>query len=165
MACNHNNTCLHIRVSLLSVGINILHLSIPLLSSGKLYERVWKTQHESEDREMLTLSKTLPFVIESGLAATSNKKYFRGWKYWADWSNSIQEVISCPAFPFYLAICLNPVLFTSSAKGSIITVFYGIRWGHHVMGFNSPTDNPFVQLAFEGCQRLCETETTKKKNP
>ena len=31
------------------------------------------------------------------------------------------------------------------------------------MGFNSPTDNPFVQLAFEGCQRLCETETTKKE--
>ena len=28
------------------------------------------------------------------------------------------------------------------------------------MGFNSPTNNPF-QLAFEGCQRLCETETTK----
>ena len=31
------------------------------------------------------------------------------------------------------------------------------------MGFNSPTENPFVQLAFEGCQRLCETETTKKE--
>ena len=31
------------------------------------------------------------------------------------------------------------------------------------MGFNSPTGNPFVQLAFEGCQRLCETETTKKE--
>ena len=31
------------------------------------------------------------------------------------------------------------------------------------MGFNSPIDNPFVQLAFKGCQRLCETETTKKE--
>ena len=31
------------------------------------------------------------------------------------------------------------------------------------MGFNSPTVNPFVQLAFEGCQKLCETETTKKE--
>ena len=31
------------------------------------------------------------------------------------------------------------------------------------MGFNSPTDNPFVQLAFKGCQRLCEIETTKKE--
>ena len=31
------------------------------------------------------------------------------------------------------------------------------------MGFDSPTDNPFVQLTFEGCQRLCQSETTKKE--
>ena len=31
------------------------------------------------------------------------------------------------------------------------------------MGFNTPTDNSFVQLAFERCQRLCGTETTKKE--
>ena len=31
------------------------------------------------------------------------------------------------------------------------------------MGFDSPTDNPFVQLAFRGCQRLCQSETTKKE--
>ena len=31
------------------------------------------------------------------------------------------------------------------------------------MGFNSLTDSPFVQLAFEGCQWLGETETTKKE--
>ena len=31
------------------------------------------------------------------------------------------------------------------------------------MGFDSPTDNPFVQLAFEGWQRLRQSETTKKK--
>ena len=31
------------------------------------------------------------------------------------------------------------------------------------MEFNSPTDNPFLQLAFEGCQRLCETEIPKKE--
>ena len=31
------------------------------------------------------------------------------------------------------------------------------------MRFNSPTNNPFIQLAFKGCQRLCKTETTKKE--
>ena len=31
------------------------------------------------------------------------------------------------------------------------------------MGFKSPTDNLFVQLAFEGCQRLCETDANKKE--
>ena len=82
---------------------------------------------------------------------TTNKKYFREWKNWVDWSNSKQGVISCSADPFYVAIYLNQVLFISGAKGKIITAFYRIRWSDHVMGFNSPTDNPFVQLAFEGC--------------
>ena len=41
----------------------------------------------------------------------------------------------------------NHVLFKYSTKGLIITALYGIRWGHRVMGFNSPTDNPFIQLA------------------
>ena len=79
-----------------------------------------------------------------------------------DWSNSKQGVISCPADPFCVVMFFNHVLFMSGATGSIITAFYRIRWGHHVMGFNSPTDNIFVQLALEVCQRLCETETTKK---
>ena len=30
-------------------------------------------------------------------------------------------------------------------------------------GFDSPTDNPFVQLAFEECQRLYQSEITKKE--
>ena len=32
------------------------------------------------------------------------------------------------------------------------------------MGFDSPTDNPYVQLAFEGFQRLCQSKTTKKES-
>ena len=72
-------------------------------------------------------------------------------------------MISCPGDPFYVPIYLNHVPFISGAKGSIITAFYGIRWAHHVIGFNSPTGNPFVQLVFEGCQRLCQIETTKKE--
>ena len=34
---------------------------------------------------------------------------------------------------------------------------------HHIMKFNSPTGNSFVQLAFEGSQRQCKIETTKKE--
>ena len=44
------------------------------LNSGKLDQGIWKTQYETEDKEMQTLSKTLPFVMESGLAAKTNKK-------------------------------------------------------------------------------------------
>ena len=31
------------------------------------------------------------------------------------------------------------------------------------MEFNSPTDNPFVQLTFEGCQGLCNTNRNHLK--
>ena len=101
------------------------------------------------------LTKNLPIVIESGLANFTNKKCFHGWKTWTDWCNSKQEIDLCSADPFHVAIFLNHILFTSGKKASVITTFYGIRFGHHVMGFDFQTDNPFVQLAFEGCQRLC----------
>ena len=109
------------------------------------------------------LSKTLPFVIESELGNSTSKTYFQGWNTWADLCNSEQEVDLCTADPFFVAIFLNHILFTSDEKGSVIAAFYGVRWGHHVMGFDSPKDNPLVQLAFEGCQRLYQSEITKKE--
>ena len=75
------------------------------------------------DEEIKMLSKALPFVIESGLANSTNKKYFHGWKTWVDWCNSKQEVDLCPADPFYVTIFLNHILFTSGKKGSVITTF------------------------------------------
>ena len=72
-------------------------------------------------------------------------------------------MISCSADPFDVAMYPHNVLFISGIIGLVITEFYGIRWGHHVMGFNSPTENPFVHLAFEVWQRLCKTEATKKE--
>ena len=58
---------------------------------------------------------------------------------------------------------LSHALLIPGAKVSVIKAFYGIRWGHQVIGFNYATEDPFVQSAFEGCQRLCERETTKKE--
>ena len=46
-------------------------------------------KQKARDKEIQTLSKTLPFVIESGLAIICNKKYFRGWKNWADLGGKI----------------------------------------------------------------------------
>ena len=46
--------------------------------SGQLNQGVWNLQQNIKDEEML--SKSLPFVIESGLANSTNKKYFHGWK-------------------------------------------------------------------------------------
>ena len=46
-------------------------------------------KQKASDKEIQTLSKTLPFVIESGLAIICNKPYFRGWKNWADLGGKI----------------------------------------------------------------------------
>ena len=74
------------------------------------------------------LSKTLPFVIESGLTNSTNKKYLHGWINWADWCNNKQEVELCPAEPFYVVNFLNHIRFISSKKGSVITAFFEIKW-------------------------------------
>ena len=38
------------------------------------------TKHKDKDIKMSP--NTLPFAIESGLANSTNKKYFHGWKTW-----------------------------------------------------------------------------------
>ena len=38
-----------------------------------------KQRKRNKDKEIKMLSKTLPFEIESGLANSTNKKYFHGW--------------------------------------------------------------------------------------
>ena len=78
------------------------------------------------------------------------------------WAEGKTEVDVRPAQPFYVAIYLNRLLFVKGKKGSISTAFYGIRWAHHMVGLDSPTDNPLVQLTYEGCLRTCGGSKQKK---
>ena len=112
---------------------------------------------------MKTLSKSLPEVIYAAKAKSTNYKYEAGWKKWVDWCQGKNEVMVCPAEPFFVSLYLNFVFRETKKVGAIKTAFYGIRWGHHKVGFDSPTDNPFVKLAFEGTKRLCEHKTQKKE--
>ena len=83
-----------------------------------------------------------------------------GWKNWS----SLKEVSHCPGDPFYISIYLTSLIFTNGTKGALVDAFYGIRWGHHLAGFHSPTDHPTVQMAFDGAQRIC-AKPIKKKDP
>jgi len=58
---------------------------------------------------------------------------------------------------------LNFILQGSGTKGALTDSFYGIRWGHHISGFSSPTDHPFLQVVFEGCKRLSGSTPRQKK--
>ena len=57
------------------------------------------------------------------------------------WGMSVKSRCPCGT----VSLWLNHVLLIPGAKASIITAFYGIRWGHHVMEFNSPTSLLFSQ--------------------
>ena len=58
-------------------------------------------------------------------------------------------------YPFYIAIYLTSLIFSNGKKGAIVDALYGIRWGHHLAEFDSPTNHPTVKMAFEGAQRIC----------
>ena len=64
-----------------------------------------------------------------------------------------------------MALYLNFVLKNSNNNGALVAAFYGIRWGHHINGFPSPTEHPFVHMTFEGAVRLCEKSPRSPKDP
>ena len=104
------------------------------LYSGNLYRGIWDKQHKIKDTEIRKLATTLSFVVESGLASLTNKKYYSGWQKWVEWSNTKHEVNQCSADAFYVSIHLYHVLFVYGTKASIIGAFYDIRWSHLIVG-------------------------------
>ena len=131
----------------------------------KIPTSIWSEMKSIKCPKLTELSSSLPNVLEAGLASSTNKKYYTGWKRWLDWCTSNPEVEKLPGKPFFVALYLNHVLSTFNTKGAIISAFYGIRWGHSIAGLTSPTDHPFVKLAFEGCQRLVASNRKQPKDP
>ena len=114
-----------------------------------------------EDEEIQLLQKSLPFLIKNGVANSTFGKYDGAWEKWLQWSRR-KNLSGRPADPYYVAIYINHLLFVNRNKGCIISAFYAIRWGHHVVGMTPPTENPLVKLAFEGAIRMCATEKRRK---
>ena len=116
-----------------------------------------------EDEEIALLATSLPYIVEHGRANATVEKYKAGWSGWVQWSSTKREVTSRPAHPFFVAIYLNHLYFTRGNKGCITNAVYGIRWAHHIVGLESPTDNPLVRLTQEGCVRLCGGKKVRKE--
>ena len=114
-----------------------------------------------DDEEIKLLQRSLPFVIKNGVANSTFNKYKSAWEKWLRWSSS-KKLTGRPADPYYLAIYLNHLLFVNKNKGCLTAAFYGVRWGHHVVGLTSPTESHLVKLAYEGALRMCAGVSTKK---
>ena len=113
------------------------------------------------DEEIRLLQQSLPFVIKNGIASSTYNKYSGAWEKWLKWSAG-KNLTGRPAKPYYVAIYINHLLFVEKNKGCLTAALYAIRWGHRVVGMESPTDNPLVKLAYEGAMRMCGGEKTKK---
>ena len=163
LACYYTNLHLnrsHIRHTL----YNLLHLLIFRIRNSSFSGNMGRGRFNQEQRSIRS-SSSLSGVIEAGLPSSTNAKYHSAWKKWLDWCKTNTEVVSLPANPFFVALYLNYILQTQNTKGALISAFYGIRWGHNISGLKSPTEHPFVQLAFEGCQRLSLTGRRQPKEP
>ena len=116
-----------------------------------------------KSEELIRLAEGLPYVINSALAESTNDKYQKGWEKWVAWCADKPEATPRPADPFIVSLYFNHLLISNGTVGSLVSAFYGIRWAHHKVGLPSPTENPFVKLAFEGSRRLCEHDSKKKE--
>ena len=108
------------------------------------------------------LISTLPRLIDAGVAVSTKTKYARAWRQWELFCADKPEVVCRPADPFFIAIYFNHLLTEKGTRGSLTDAMYGIRWGHISAGYHSPTDHPFVKLAYEGAKRLSNYTGTHK---
>ena len=120
---------------------------------------------EPLNAEIRKLAETLPNVIKAALAPKTSSKYERAWCRWKTFCYENPGINRRPADPFYIAVYFNYILTTKNSRGAIVDAYFGIRWGHHSSGFHSPTDHPFVKLAFEGSKRLASFKGTNMKDP
>ena len=113
---------------------------------------------------LVKLASTLPDLIRAAIAPTTRNKYERAWVSWVDFCRMYNKPYTTTD-TFFVATYFNHLLLQKGTRGSINDAFYGIRWGHHSSGYHSPTDHPFVKLAYEGALRLSEYSGTRKKDP
>ena len=107
-----------------------------------------------KDKSLKRKAESLPILLEAAYAKSTLRKYKPAWEKWVSWADPFEEVISCPADPFHVAIYLNDLTNSFETEGALTSAILGIRWGHLNSGYKSPTDHPLVKLALEGGKRI-----------
>ena len=133
-----------------------------LFKLGKLLRGIWNTASKVTDTEIQALTASLPHVLLSALADSTNYKYQQGWRKWVKSAENKPEVSILPADPFYVAIYLNYLVHTNGTVGAVHSAAYGINWAHHAAGYHSPTDDPFVKLIKKGSEKFAENRVRRR---
>ena len=114
-----------------------------------------------DDEELRLLQRSLPYVVMHGVAGSTFNKYKSAWDKWLRWSDT-KHISGQPWELYYVAIYFNHLLFVHHNRRCLTAAFYGVRWGRHIVGLESPTENPLVKLAYEGAVRMCAGPRGKK---
>ena len=128
---------------------------------------IWEKLETIQNQELHDKACQLPKLLDAAFSEATLAKYKTAWAKWVNWCSRYSEISHCPADPFFICIYLNDLVLAKSSLGTIISTLCAIRWGHMRAGFNSPTSEPIVKLAFKGAKRLASTfsKSSKRKEP
>nr|XP_034322881.1 uncharacterized protein LOC117688728 isoform X2 [Crassostrea gigas] len=107
----------------------------------------------------------LPGIMQASRADSTINKYcnsFLRFKKWAK-EQGIEESELFPSKPLHVSIYLACLVQRANSPSPIVDAFYGIKWAHDLVGFNSPTDNQFVKNIMEGGKRIVAKPVQKKE--
>ena len=91
-------------------------------------------------------------MIDAALASKTKNK-------WKLFCHDNPKIFTLPTDPFFTGVYFNHLLVCDCFRGYINDTYYGIRWGHHSIGYTSATEHSFVDLAFEGSKRLSNSSS------
>nr|XP_034335844.1 uncharacterized protein LOC105348263 isoform X2 [Crassostrea gigas] len=137
------------------------------------YDEACKISKEVFERDLIQLPSklrekvyALPGIMQASRADSTINKYcnsFLRFKKWAK-EQGIEESELFPSKPLHVSIYLACLVQRANSPSPIVDAFYGIKWAHDLVGFDSPTDNQFVKNIMEGGKRIV-AKPVKKKEP
>ena len=130
---------------------------------AELFIGTWYMTKELQDPRLAKVAESLPFLIQSSWAESTNDKYRRGWNNWSKWCEKYPEAGRCPADPFYIALFFNEIVISKHNLSYLTTAHSGIPWGHLNAGHRSPTEHPFARMAFAQEWRLKARENCYRR--
>nr|XP_034325044.1 uncharacterized protein LOC117689158 [Crassostrea gigas] len=136
-------------------------LVMAVIAYGQVFERDL-IQLPSKLREKVY---ALPGIMQASRADSTINKYcnsFLRFKKWAK-EQGIEESELFPSKPLHVSIYLACLVQRANSPSPIVDAFYGIKWAHDLVGFNSTTDNQFVKNIMEGGKRIVAKPVQKKE--
>lgn len=115
---------------------------------------MWTCKSELKSDKLKRLADSLPNMMLSSKAASTNVKYKNAWLCWKKWEKDNVGVNSFPVSPFLFCLYLRDKFESCQSPSPIEAAVYGVKWAHNMAGIDSPTDHIMVKQLVEASKRL-----------